>query len=229
MRVDSRIPDSSPDAQQRQRHCAEDHPGAHGLFSGQVRIERAGAAEQEDAHEPGALHAQRREAEAVDVQRQLGDRDDGKEHALDQKRRRHPADGPAFPPRGARDEPEKGKIDRHDTAELEEALTGVFRNRKALRERPRERAEQIAALHEEEREIERAEHAQRREPDSLRHDAQPRQRGFYGRSVLPHRLRRFAAEARKQAEDIGPDGKTEEEAVEPDLVEIKRQRVAQAG
>ena len=127
-----------------------------------------------------------------------------------------------------RDEPEEGEVDRHDAAELEEALTGVLRDREALRERPRERAEQISALHEEKREIERAEHAQRREPDGLRHDAQPRQRGLCGRAASAHRLGRFAAKAREQAEDIGSDGKTEEKAIEPHLIEIECQRVAQA-
>ena len=203
-----RIPDNLPDAQQGKRDGAEDHPDAHGLFARQVGIKRAGAAEQENGHEPGALQALGREAEAVDIEHELGQGDDGEEHTLDQKRRRHPAHGTAFPPGGARDEPEEGKIDRHDAAELEEALTGVLRDREALRERPRERAEQITALHEEKREIERAEHAQRREPDGLRHDAQLWQSGFCGRAVFPHRLGRFAAKAREQAEDIGPDGQT---------------------
>ena len=55
-------------AQNSQRHRAEDHPGAHGLFAGQVGIERADAAEEQHAHEPRALYAQGREAEAVDIQ-----------------------------------------------------------------------------------------------------------------------------------------------------------------
>ena len=223
-----RIPDNLPDAQQGKRDGAEDHPDAHGLFARQVGIKRAGAAEQENAHEPGALQALGREAEAVDIEHELGQGDDGEEHTLDQKRRRHPADRLAFPPGGARDEPEEGEVDRHDAAELEEALAGVLRDREALRERPRERAEQISALHEEKREIERAEHAQRCEPDGLRHDAQPRQRGLCGRAASAHRLGRFAAKAREQAEDIGPDGKAEEKAIEPHLIEIECQRVAQS-
>ena len=46
--------------------------------------------------------------------------------------------------------------------------------------------------------------------------------------MFPHRLGRFAAKAREQAEDIGSDGKTEEKAIEPHLIEIECQRVAQA-
>lgn len=46
--------------------------------------------------------------------------------------------------------------------------------------------------------------------------------------MFPHRLGRFAAKAREQAEDIGPDGKAEEKAIEPHLIEIECQRVAQA-
>ena len=228
LRVVPRIPDNLPDAQQCKRDGTEDHPDAHAFPSGQVRIERAGAAEQEDADEPCALQALGREAEAVDIERKLRQGNDGEEHALNQKRRRHPAYRPAFPPGGTRDEPKEGKIDRHDAAEFKEALAGVFRDGKAFRERARECPEQIAALHEEKCEIEHAEHAQRCEPDGLRHDAQLWQNGFCGRAVFPHRLGRFAAKAREQAEDIGSDGKTEEKAIEPHLIEIECQRVAQA-
>ena len=55
LRVVPRIPDNLPDAQQCKRDGTEDHPDAHAFPSGQVRIERAGAAEQEDADEPCAL------------------------------------------------------------------------------------------------------------------------------------------------------------------------------
>ena len=164
-------------AQNSQRHRAEDHPGAHGLFAGQVGIERADAAEEQHAHEPRALYAQGREAEAVDIQRQLGDRDDGEQHALDQKGGGHPADQLLLLPRGTRDEPEKGEVDRHDAAELEEALAGVFGHGKALRQRPGKGPEQVPALHEEEHEIERAEQPEGRGPDAFRDGAQLRQHG----------------------------------------------------
>ena len=214
-------------AQNSQRHRAEDHPGAHGLFAGQVGIERADAAEEQHAHEPRALHAQGREAEAVDIQRQLGDRDDGEQHALDQKGGGHPADQLLLLPRGTRDEPEKGEVDRHDAAELEEALAGVFGHGKALRQRPGKGPEQVPALHEEEHEIERAEQPEGRGPDARRDGAQLRQAAHDCRSAPAHILRRPAAETGQQAEHVRADRQGGEEAIEPRLVKIERQRQPQ--
>ena len=195
-------------AQDGQRHRAEDHPDAHGLFARQVGIECAGAAKEQHAHEPCALHAQRRQAKAVDIQSQLGDRNNGKQHALDQKRRRHPADGLAFLPRGARDKPEKRQVDRHDAAQLKEALPRVFGNGEVHWQCPCECSEHVPALKDEKHCVHRDKRREADVPDRRRYDAQRAERRFDLPAPLREPFGAQACSAGYQAENKCADRET---------------------
>ena len=72
----------SIEVQQRQRHTRKEHPALHGLFAAPEGVERARAARKQHDDQPRRLQPQRREAEAGDVEIQLGGGDHGEQEQL---------------------------------------------------------------------------------------------------------------------------------------------------
>ena len=128
------------------RYRAEHHPETEALFTCPKAVGRADTAAEHQHREPAALKPLRREAEAGDVQYQLGYRDDREEHPGGKQERAHHHRGAAASDRlcgRVRDEPEQGKVNNNNTAQLKEAPARILRDYKALGQTACKGAEKI--------------------------------------------------------------------------------------
>ena len=221
----------SIEVQQRQRHTSKEHPALHGLFAAPEGVERARAARKQHDDQPRRLQPQRREAEAGDVEIQLGGGDHGEQEAFGQDARTQQQNAPFLADRlrtRARHQPQQRKVDRHHAAQREEALPRVFRDGIALGEGAGERAEEIAGLKAEECEIDGGKNSHDGDPDAERHLAERPKAGLDSLTASAERLDGFAARPGNEAEEVCANREAEQEAPENKLVNLRRQQSQKA-
>ena len=226
-----RVCGRSIQVQQRQREAGKECPEPEGALAAPERIQRAAAARREHGDQPRRLKPQGREAIDCDVKRELGGGNNGKQQALRQQHRTQRAQRPLRsrrPHAGARHQPQQRKIDRHHAAQREKALPRVLRNGIALGHGARERAEKIARLKGEKRQIHGGKDGGERRKDGDRHAAELFERLLKRTSASPKRLRLAPCRARDEAEQVCADRQAQTEPKEKirqrPFVPVRRQR-----